>query len=111
MALARDKAFQNTTVRLPREVYERAKLTIKRAKAASSFNEFVVHAIQEKMQRLTEAEIDRAFAQMADDPQYQRESVDLAKAFEKSDWEALQSTETGYERANIKDRTPKASSR
>jgi hypothetical protein len=90
MALAARKQYQNTTVRLPRQVYERAKTVVVRSQA-SSFNEFVVQAIEEKVRRLTEAEIDAAFAQMAHDPDYQRESVALASEFEKSDWEAFES--------------------
>ncbi|HEY6766096.1 MAG TPA: hypothetical protein VI386_15135 [Candidatus Sulfotelmatobacter sp.] len=84
------KQYQNTTVRLPRHVYEQAKTVIVQSEA-SSFNEFVVHAIEEKVQRLTEAEIDAAFAQMAQDSQYQSTSVALAEEFEKSDWEAYSS--------------------
>jgi hypothetical protein len=87
------KRYQNTTVRMPRHVYERAK-TVAIQSEASSFNEFVVQAIEEKVQRLTEAEIDAAFAEMANDTDYQRSSVALAREFEKSDWEAFQSGNT-----------------
>jgi hypothetical protein len=85
------RKYQNTTVRMPTHVYERAKTVIGRLQV-SSFNEFVVQAIEEKMHRLTEAEIDAAFAQMAADPDYQRDSVTMAREFEKSDWEAIQSS-------------------
>src|SRR3981081_3631217 len=88
---AAKKQYQNTTVRVPRHVYEQAKTVIHRFQG-SSFNEFVVQAIEEKVRRLTEAEIDAAFAQMAHDPDYQRASVALAVEFEKSDWEAFAST-------------------
>jgi L-lactate utilization protein LutC len=84
------KRYQNATVRMPRHVYERAK-TVAVKSEASSFNEFVVQAIEEKVRRLTEAEIDAAFAEMANDADYQRSSVALAGEFEKSDWEAFQS--------------------
>jgi malate synthase len=70
-------------------VYERAK-TVMIKSQASSFNDFVVQAIEEKVRRLTEAEIDESFAQMANDADYQRESVLLAREFAKSDWEALE---------------------
>lgn len=89
MPAAQKTRYQNTTVRLPKQVYERAKTAIVRSQA-SSFNEFVVQAIEEKVRRLTEAEIDAAFARMADDPDYQRDSIALARAFERSDWEALE---------------------
>jgi hypothetical protein len=82
------KAHQTTTIRLPRQIYERARMAVPQSQA-SSFNEFVVQAIEEKVQRLTESEIDHAFAQMADDPEYQLDAVRLANEFEKSDWEAF----------------------
>jgi hypothetical protein len=110
MATIRNR-YQSTTVRLPREIFEQAKIAIKRSEAASSFNDFVVQAIQEKVYKLTESQIDDAFARMSDDPQYQRESVAMAFAFEKSDWEALKSTEIAHERADGKARTSKTSSR
>jgi hypothetical protein len=91
MSLAARKQYQNTTVRLPRNVYERAKTVVVRSQA-SSFNEFVVQAIEEKVRRLTEAEIDAAFAQMADDADYQRSSIALASEFAKNDGEAFASS-------------------
>jgi hypothetical protein len=107
MPVAAKKQYQNTTVRVPRHVYEQAKTVIRRFQG-SSFNEFVVQAIEEKVRRLTEAEIDAAFAQMAHDPDYQRESVALASQFEKSDWEAFASTAI---HEHTKTRTSKARSR
>jgi hypothetical protein len=106
------KSYQNTTVRMPKQIYEQAKIVVRRSQA-SSFNEFVVQAIEEKVQRLTESEIDAAFAQMAHDPDYQRESVALAREFEKSDWEAFKTLETPRERRRTSTyaRTAKARSR
>ena len=112
MSLAARKEYQSTTVRLPRHVYERAKTVVVRSRA-SSFNDFVVQAIEEKVRRLTEAEIDAAFAQMANDADYQRTSIALAREFEKSDWEAFQAGATPEEatREQSKIRTAKARSR
>jgi hypothetical protein len=87
------RKYQNTTVRLPRQVYERAKTVVVQSRA-SSFNEFVIQAIEEKVRRLTEAEIDEAFAHMAHDTDYQRSSIALANQFEKSDWEAFEAGTT-----------------
>jgi hypothetical protein len=89
MPVAARKRYQNTTIRLPRHVYERAKIVVVRSQAAS-FNEFVVQAIEEKVRRLTEAEIDAAFAQMAHDTDYQSTSIALSREFENSDWEAFE---------------------
>ena len=47
MSQARRKEYQNTTVRLPRGVFDQTKTAIQRSEAASSFNEFVVQAIKE----------------------------------------------------------------
>ncbi|SRR5258708_4440215 len=107
MPVAAKKQYQNTTVRVPRHVYEQAKTVIGRSQG-SSFNEFVVQAIEEKVRRLTEAEIDAAFSQMAHDPDYQRDSVVLAREFEKSDWEAF---EPAAVHEHAKTRTSKARSR
>jgi hypothetical protein len=107
MSLAARKEYQNTTVRLPRHVYDRAKTIVVRSQA-SSFNEFVVQAIEEKVRRLTEAEIDAAFAQMSTDEDYQRNSIAIASEFEKSDWEALQA---GVAHEQPKTRTSKTRTR
>ena len=105
MSLAARKDYQNTTVRLPRHVYERAKTVVVQSEA-SSFNEFVVQAIEEKVRRLTEAEIDAEFAQMAHDAAYQRSAVELARQFERSDWEAFDSTtnheQSRHQRAKVR---------
>jgi hypothetical protein len=111
MATAQKKRYQNTTVRMPQQVYERAKVAIRHTQQ-SSFNEFVVQAIEEKVRRLNEAEIDAAFAQMADDPEYQRAAIAMSREFEKSDWEAFGSPPTSTKPVKGSNaRTAKASSR
>ena len=107
MSFAARKQYQNTTVRLPRHVYDKAKTVAVRSQA-SSFNDFVVQAIEEKVRRMTEAEIDAAFAQMASDTDYQRTSIALASEFAMSDWEALQ---PGTTHGRPKPRTSKTRSR
>ena len=84
--------YQNTTLRMPQHIYERAKSALGRS-SDTSFNEFVLEAIEEKLHRLSEAEIDAAFAQMAEDRDHQEDSVKQAREFEKSDWEALKMME------------------
>jgi hypothetical protein len=90
MPSAAASLFQSTTLRVPKRVYELAKDAIRRSQQ-SSFNEFVVQAIEEKLRRMTEAEIDAAFASMADDADYQGAAVAMAREFETSDWQAMQS--------------------
>ena len=88
------RKYRNTTLRMPTYIYERARQAAGQSEV-SSFNEFVVQAIEEKVQRLTESEIDAAFTQMATDLDYQREATTLAREFERSDWEALKVSERG----------------
>jgi hypothetical protein len=91
------REFQTTTVRLPKKVYEQARAAVKESKAASSINDFLVEAVEERLRQLREKEIDDAFAAMAQDPDYQRDAVELARSFEKSDWEAHQILEPSAE--------------
>ncbi len=89
-----ERAFQTTTVRLPKGVYEQAKAVVKRGSAAaSSINDFLVEAVQDKLRQLREKEIDAAFAGMAQDSEYQQSAIEMARSFEKSDWEAFQVSE------------------
>lgn len=102
MPEARRKQYQNTTVRLPRGVYDQTRTAIEKSEAAPSFNEFVVQAIKEKLHKLTESEIDAAFAGMANDPDYQRDSVALAREFEQSDAEAWHATDDAHEHSKTR---------
>jgi len=87
-AAATKKKYQNTTLRVPKKVYDLAKNALSHS-VGSSFNEFVVEAIEEKLRCLREAEIDAAFAHMAEDADYQCSSIAMAQEFEKSDGEAF----------------------
>ncbi|HEX7895965.1 MAG TPA: YlcI/YnfO family protein [Terriglobales bacterium] len=100
--------FQTTTVRLPKDLYEQARTAVKEAGAASSINDFMVEAVEEKLRQLREQEIDRAFAEMRSDQDYQRDAVDLARSFARSDWEAFRSVnavDTKHERSRKKSST------
>lgn len=100
--------FQTTTVRLPKDLYEQARTAVKEAGAASSINDFMVEAVEEKLRQLREQEIDRAFAEMRSDHDYQRDAVDLARSFARSDWEAFRSAnavDTKHERSRKKSST------
>jgi hypothetical protein len=102
MPEARRKQYQNTTIRLPRGIYDQTKTAIKKSEAVPSFNEFVVQAIKEKLHKLTESEIDEAFAGMANDPDYQRDSIALMKEFEPSDREAWHATDDAHEHSKTR---------
>lgn len=83
--------FQTTTIRIPKDLYEEARTAVKEAGAASSINDFLVEAVEEKLRVLREQEIDKAFAEMGADKEYQQQAVALTRSFEKSDWEAYKS--------------------
>ena len=80
--------FQTTTVRLPYDLYEQVRTAAKKTGAACSLNDFLIAAVAEKLRQMKEQEFDQAFAEMGKDAEYQRESIALARSFEKSDWEA-----------------------
>ncbi|KYC42991.1 hypothetical protein WA1_12870 [Scytonema hofmannii PCC 7110] len=55
-----------------------------------SGNKFVTRALHRELAAQKRAEIDAAFAKMADDDEYHTESLAIACEFAKSDWEAFQ---------------------
>ena len=90
---AQVKKYQNTTIRMPTELYEQARRVVRTRQDVSSINELVVEAVKKRLQELSEAEIDAAFAGMATDPDYQRGAVTMAQEFAHSDWAAFKATE------------------
>jgi len=91
MALARHE-MRVTTVRLPRPVYDQAKLVVDKEKGGSathSLNDLIVTAIKAYLKMYQRKQIDAAFSRMAKDADYQKEAALLAEEFEHSDWEAL----------------------
>ena len=78
---------------MPTSLYEHARRIVKARNDVGSLNELVVEAVKEKLQELSEAEIDAAFAGMATDPDYQRGAVAMAQEFAHSDWAAFKATE------------------
>lgn len=57
---------------------------------AHSRNEFAVNALRRALAEIARAEIDAAFAGMAEDADYQAEAQDIASAFDKASGEAFQ---------------------
>ncbi len=82
-----------TTVRLPRSLYERLKALARESSSEPTMNRIMVTALREHLRKLRDQRIDRAFAAMATDEHYRRESQMLAENFAVSDWEALESAE------------------
>ena len=81
-----------TTLRLPRPLYERVKDHVEQNKTGS-VNDFIVTALAAYMRAVERKAIDEAFRGMADDKQYRREALVIAEQFAESDAEALQLSE------------------
>jgi hypothetical protein len=81
-----------TTLRLPRHLYERVKSHVQQNQTVS-VNEFIVNALAAYVQAVERKAIDDAFRGMADDKQYQREALMIAEQFAASDAEALELSE------------------
>jgi hypothetical protein len=78
-----------TTIRLPRNVYQRAKSLIEEpGSEIGTFNDLVVEALQAYV-RAARRQIDDAFSIMSSDAGYQQEARQVAEEFADSDWEAL----------------------
>jgi len=88
------KAARNlqTTLRLPRQLYERVKSHVEREQTGS-VNDFIVNALAAYVRALERKAIDDAFSGMANDMQYQREALQLAEQFESSDAETIELSE------------------
>ncbi len=78
-----------TTLRLPRQLYERAKLFVDRG-SQSSVNDLIVNALTAYVRALERKTIDDSFRPMATDKQYLREARGLAEQFAASDAETIE---------------------
>ncbi len=96
MALAQNET-RTTTVRLPRAVYDQAKLVVdeEKARSGASLNDLFVSAIKAYLKLYRRRQIDAEFAKMAEDTDYQKEATLISEEFEYSDWEALRIEEDG----------------
>lgn len=81
-----------TTITLPRNLSQRSQQLVDRGKVPSR-NALIVAALEHFIAELEREEIDRQFAAMAEDADYQSLSQELADSFANSDWEALTITE------------------
>jgi hypothetical protein len=81
-----------TTLRLPKQLYERIKSHVQHDQTLS-VNEFIVNALAAYVRAVERKAIDDAFLGMADDKQYQREALAIAEQFSASDAEALELSE------------------
>ena len=81
-----------TTLRLPRRLYEQAKLLVEQQKNGS-VNDFIVAALSAYVRALERKAIDDAFRGMAHDKRYQREALRVIEEFASSDAETIELSE------------------
>ncbi len=83
-----------TTLRLPRPLYEQAKILVESGvTAAATVNDLILAALRAYTKMLNRKRIDAEFAKMAEDTNYQKEAQLICEQFEQSDWEALEFSE------------------
>lgn len=78
-----------TTITLPAELLAATDKAVSEGKAKSR-NEFVAQALLHELEALKRAEIDAALAEMAQDPEYQAQVLQMEAEFAVASWEALQ---------------------
>jgi metal-responsive CopG/Arc/MetJ family transcriptional regulator len=81
-----------TTVTLPADLVEDADRAVREGRARSR-NDLLVVALRRELAAQERAEIDAAFAAMADDRELQAEAIELAEESVQAGWEALQLAE------------------
>ncbi len=84
-----DNRTVRTTLTLPAKLLEATDRAVREGKAKSR-NEFFALALYHELEAQKRAEIDAAFAAMADDAEYQAEATKMDNEFAKADWEAFQ---------------------
>lgn len=83
-----------TTVRLPRPLYQKAKWFVdEQCSDIETINDFFVAAVAAYLKMLERKRIDAAICGMSEDTDYQKEALLIAEEFVESDWEALEITE------------------
>lgn len=79
-----------TTLRLPRDLYDQIHTLLSRDSAGlDSLNELTVKALTFYLKMLRRARVDASFAEMANDAHFQRETEKIMKEFESADTEAF----------------------
>lgn len=80
------------TIDLPADLLEAMDIIVS-AGMAESRNDFLDRAIRRQLAATRRAGVDAQFAQMANDPTYHDEALQVAEEFAEADWEALQAGE------------------
>lgn len=80
-------------IRLPANLLEATDKAVSQGKAKSR-DEFIMRAIRRELAALKRAEIDAALAEMARDPEYQAEVLQMEAEFATASWEAFKLAES-----------------
>ena len=78
-----------TTLSLPEELLKATDKLVSSGKVKSR-NQFIAEAISSHLAAIEKAEIDAAFAEMANDIEYQQEALQIEAEFAQASWEALE---------------------
>ncbi len=92
-------AIVRTTVALPTDLLARVDAVVARGGAASR-TAIIIEALDADLKRRNEEEIDRAFYELANDPDLAAEERELHAAFAGADresWSALNETDGGWD--------------
>ncbi len=81
--------YVRTTITLPQELLEATDLMVSQKKVKSR-NELIALALKKELAARKRAEIDSALAEMAQDPDYQAEVLQMEAEFTLASWEALE---------------------
>ena len=81
-----------TTVALSEDLLQEMDARVRQGEADSR-NDFLERALRNQLAASRRAAIDAEFAQMASDPTYREEAVQVARDFAAADWEALRAAE------------------
>jgi len=76
-------------LRMSAALYTEARHAVDEADDLTSFNDFAVRAIKEKMRRMEEARIDAAFARMGQNEKYLKATAKVFDDFASNDWDTL----------------------
>ncbi|HAT15511.1 MAG TPA: CopG family transcriptional regulator [Microcoleaceae bacterium UBA11344] len=80
-------------ISLPANLLEATDKAVNQGKAKSR-DEFIMRAIRRELAALKRAEIDAALAEMASDPEYQAEVLQMEAEFATASWEAFKLAES-----------------
>ena len=89
------KTTLRTTITLPQQLLNAVDQAVREGKAKSR-NELLAAAVRHELNALQRAAIDAAFAEMANDLDYQEEAQSITDDFARADWAAFRQAEESH---------------